>query len=171
MATIVAPEFIMSLPSNSFLSAGHVPTLFASFLYFDISFMVWVLLGSLGVQIAKLLALDPTQKGVMVAVPVLSDALLRIPFGLAADHFGARITAIVTMIPLTLGPAVIFFMGAPRYDGILLSGVLLQISGSYQAGFLIFAALALIAFARLMMVKRVWRACYESLPRVAAVRI
>ena len=88
----------MSLPSNSFLSAGHVPTLFASFLYFDISFMVWVLLGSLGVQIAKLLALDPTQKGVMVAVPVLSDALLRIPFGLAADHFGARITAIVTKV-------------------------------------------------------------------------
>jgi len=120
----------MSLPSSSFLKAGHSPTLFASFLYFDISFMVWVLLGPLGVQIAKLLALDPAQKGLMVAVPVLSGALLRIPFGLASDHFGARITAIVTMILLTAGLAVIFFSGVPSYDGILLTGVVLGIGGA-----------------------------------------
>src|SRR5688572_28575492 len=39
--------------SKSFLKAGHTPTLAASFLYFDLSFMVWVLLGPLGVAIAK----------------------------------------------------------------------------------------------------------------------
>jgi MFS transporter, NNP family, nitrate/nitrite transporter len=61
---------------KGFLSAGQLPTLFASFLYFDMSFMVWVLLGPLGVQIAKELDLSPAQKGFMVAVPVLSGALL-----------------------------------------------------------------------------------------------
>ncbi|MGV8208922.1 hypothetical protein ACV33L_30545, partial [Pseudomonas aeruginosa] len=38
--------------NNSFWKAGHAPTLFAAFLYFDLSFMVWYVLGPLGVQIA-----------------------------------------------------------------------------------------------------------------------
>ena len=32
---------------------GHLPTLIASFLHFDLSFMLWVLLGALGIFIAK----------------------------------------------------------------------------------------------------------------------
>ena len=55
--------------SRSFFKAGHAPTLFSAFLYFDLSFMVWVLLGPLGVAIAKSVHLDPAQKGLMVAVP------------------------------------------------------------------------------------------------------
>ena len=62
---------------KSFLKAGHTPTLFAAFLYFDLSFMVWVILGPLGVAIAKSFHLDPAQKGLMVATPVLAGALLR----------------------------------------------------------------------------------------------
>lgn len=38
--------------NKRFLKAGHLPTLFVAFLYFDLSFMVWVLLGSLSIQIA-----------------------------------------------------------------------------------------------------------------------
>ena len=41
-----------------FFKAGHTPTLLAAFFYFDMSFMVWVLLGPLGVQIAKDLGFD-----------------------------------------------------------------------------------------------------------------
>ena len=44
-----------------FWKAGHRPTLFAAFFYFDLSFMVWVLLGSLGVAIAKDLGLKGAQ--------------------------------------------------------------------------------------------------------------
>jgi NNP family nitrate/nitrite transporter-like MFS transporter len=121
----------MSLPaSQGFLKSGHTPTLFAAFLYFDISFMVWVLLGPLGVQIAKLLALDPAQKGLMVAIPVLSGALLRIPCGLATDHFGARAVAITTQILLVIGLAVIWLVGIPSYDAVLLLGVVLGIGGA-----------------------------------------
>ncbi len=32
---------------SSFLKSGHTPTLLAAFLYFDLSFMVWVILGPL----------------------------------------------------------------------------------------------------------------------------
>lgn len=39
--------------NRGFLRAGHLPTLVAAFLYFDVSFMVWVILGPLAVFIAK----------------------------------------------------------------------------------------------------------------------
>ena len=32
---------------EGFLKSGHLPTLVAALLYFDVSFMVWVLLGPL----------------------------------------------------------------------------------------------------------------------------
>src|SRR5258708_10848205 len=57
---------------SAFLKAGHLPTLIACFLYFDLSFMVWVLLGPMAVLIAKDLNLRAGQKGLMVAVPVLA---------------------------------------------------------------------------------------------------
>ena len=63
---------------KGFLKAGHLPTLFASFLYFDLSFMAWVLLGPLGVSIGKDLHLSPADKGLMVATPVLAGAFLRV---------------------------------------------------------------------------------------------
>jgi NNP family nitrate/nitrite transporter-like MFS transporter len=52
---------------KSFWKVGHRPTLYAAFLYFDLAFMVWVMLGPLGVQIAKDLGLTHAQKGMMVA--------------------------------------------------------------------------------------------------------
>lgn len=47
---------------RSFWRSGHTPTLFASFLYFDLSFMVWYLLGPLQVPIAQALGLDTQQR-------------------------------------------------------------------------------------------------------------
>ena len=62
--------------STSFWKSGHVPTLFAAFLYFDLSFMVWVLIGVLANSIAPELGLSAAEKGVLVAVPILGGALL-----------------------------------------------------------------------------------------------
>ncbi len=50
---------------TSFWKAGHKPTLFAAFLYFDLSFMVWYLLGPMAVQIATDLQLTTQQRGLM----------------------------------------------------------------------------------------------------------
>jgi len=72
--------------SRSFFRAGHTPTLFSAFLYFDLSFMTWVLLGPLGVAISKSFGLTPAQKGFMVAVPVLSGAVLRLVAGRMVDQ-------------------------------------------------------------------------------------
>lgn len=121
----------MSLSGEkSFLKSGHLPTLLAAFLYFDFSFMCWVMLGPLGIQIAKALHLDPAHKGLMVATPVLAGAVLRIFNGLMVDHFGARKAGIFAQIAVILGLAAAWFFGVPSFDAILLVGVVLGMAGA-----------------------------------------
>ncbi len=80
-------------------TAGHFPTLLAAFLYFDFSFMVWTMLGPLATEISESLAahgftLDPNQKATLLAIPILSGAILRILLGFGVDKFGAKKTAL-----------------------------------------------------------------------------
>ena len=86
---------------------GHLPTLVASFLHFDLSFMLWVLPGALGVFIAASLHLSTSEKALVVAVPILSGSLLRMPLGLLSDRVGAKRVGqamlAVLYLPLTLG--------------------------------------------------------------------
>src|SRR3954467_6653077 len=88
---------------KGFLKAGHLPTLFAAFLYFDLSFMVWVLLGPLGVQISNDLGLTPAEKGLMAARPVRAGAILRIVNGLLVDHFGPKLVGAVAQALVIVG--------------------------------------------------------------------
>ncbi len=84
-------------------SRGTPRPCFAAFLYFDLSFMVWVLLGPLGVAIAKDFGLTPAQKGLMVAVPVLSGALLRLVNGVLVDRIGPKKTGIIGQLIVIAG--------------------------------------------------------------------
>ena len=65
--------------AKSFWQAGHNPTLLAAFLYFDVSFMVWVMLGPLAPILSAELGLDPAEKGLMVAVPTLAGTRAPLP--------------------------------------------------------------------------------------------
>ena len=116
--------------SRSFLKSGHTPTLLSSFLYFDLSFMVWVLLGPLGIAIAKSFHLDPAQKGLMVAVPVLSGALLRLVAGLLVDHIGPKKTGIIGQLVVMAGLGLAWFLGVHNYGQVLLLGVVLGVAGA-----------------------------------------
>ena len=86
---------------------GHKPTLIASFLHFDLSFSLWVLFGALGIYIAEDIGLTAAEKGLMVAVPILSGSLLRIPIGLISDRSGGKKVGAFMLaflfLPLTLG--------------------------------------------------------------------
>ena len=59
---------------KGFAKAGHPPTLLSAFLYFDISFMIWVMLGPLGPFLSESLKLTAGQKGLLTAVPLLGGA-------------------------------------------------------------------------------------------------
>jgi NNP family nitrate/nitrite transporter-like MFS transporter len=116
--------------NRSFLKAGHTPTLLSSFLYFDLSFMVWVLLGPLGVAISKDLGLDAAQKGMMVAVPVLSGALLRLVAGVMVDHIGPKLTGTIGQVIVLIGLFTAWKLGVNGYNQVLALGVVLGVAGA-----------------------------------------
>ena len=64
-------EWEKKVKVKEFRSIGRWPTLMCSFLYFDSSFMVWTLMGALGMFIAQAFQLTPSQKGLLVAIPLL----------------------------------------------------------------------------------------------------
>ena len=115
---------------TSFLKSGHWPTLLAAFLYFDLSFMVWVVLGPLGVQIARDLGLTAAQKGLMVATPVLSGALLRMVMGIMVDHFGPKLAGAFGQVIVIGALLTAWLVGIHSYNQLLMLGVALGVAGA-----------------------------------------
>ena len=115
---------------KEFFKAGHTPTLLSAFFYFDMSFMVWVLLGSLGVQIARDLALNPAEKGFMVALPVLAGALLRLVNGVVVDRVGPKRAGIIAQLVVIAGLLGAWMLHIHTYAGVLAVGVVLGVAGS-----------------------------------------
>lgn len=118
------------MAATGFWQAGHRPTLLASFLYFDLAFMVWVILGPLGVQIAADLKLDAGQKGLMVALPVLSGAILRMVMGVLVDHLKPKLTGVIAQVLVIAALAWAWIAGIHSYNEVLFLGVLLGIAGA-----------------------------------------
>jgi MFS transporter, NNP family, nitrate/nitrite transporter len=116
--------------NNSFWKAGHPPTLLAAFLYFDLSFMVWVVLGPLGVQIAKDLDLNAAQKGLMVATPVLAGALLRIVMGVLVDHLKPKTAGAMGQVIVIVALAIAWYFGIHTYAQVLTLGIFLGVAGA-----------------------------------------
>ena len=116
--------------TRDFWKSGHTPTLLSAFLYFDIAFMVWVMLGPLGVQIAQTLELTAAQKGMMVATPVLAGALLRIVMGVLVDHLKPKMAGLIGQLVVIGGLAWAWLAGIHSYREVLILGVLLGFAGA-----------------------------------------
>ena len=116
--------------NTSFWKAGHAPTLFAAFLYFDLSFMVWYVLGPLGVQIASDLGLTTQQRAMMVATPILAGAVLRFLMGLLADRTSPKSAGLVGQVIVIAALAVAWQHGIHSYEQALLLGLFLGFAGA-----------------------------------------
>lgn len=116
--------------NRSFWRAGHTPTLLSAFLYFDLSFMVWYLLGPMQVQIAQALALDTQQRALMVAIPILCGAVLRLFLGLLADRIGARHAGLLAQVLVIVALAVAWRVGVHSFAQVLLLGLMLGVAGA-----------------------------------------
>lgn len=114
----------------AFLKAGHLPTLLSCFLYFDLSFMVWVSLGPMAVLIAHDLHLNPGQKGLMVATPVLAGAFLRLFNGALVDVLRPRLTGLIMQLVVIAGLLTAWLLGIHSFTQILLFGVVLGVAGA-----------------------------------------
>ena len=110
-------------------SYGHKPTVFAAFVHFDLSFMIWVLLGALGVSISESLGLSPAQKGLMVAIPILSGSLMRIPLGLLSDRFGGRRVGLGMLMALFI-PLLVGWRAGTSLEVLIAVGLMLGVAGA-----------------------------------------
>ena len=115
---------------KGFWQSGHSPTLLAAFLYFDVSFMVWVMLGPLAPIISEQLGLDPAEKGLMVAVPTLAGAVLRLVNGVLVDRIGQKTTGTLNQLIVMAGLLVGWWFGIDSFAGTIAIGVILGFAGA-----------------------------------------
>ena len=131
MASLAMTHDLPTIPTGkSFWQSGHRPTLLAAFLYFDIAFMCWVMLGPLAPIISQQLGLDPAQKGFMVAVPTLAGAVIRLLNGVLVDRIGPKLTCIISQLIVIGGLFAAWQMGVNSYEGTLAVGVVLGFAGA-----------------------------------------
>lgn len=111
------------------IRSGHWPSLAAAWLHFEVSFMAWLLVGALGVFIADEFHLTATQKGLLVAMPLLGGALLRIPVGMCSDWFGPKPTGLALLV----GEGLVLlwgWLGTSSYGEVLAMGLCLGVAGA-----------------------------------------
>jgi MFS transporter, NNP family, nitrate/nitrite transporter len=66
-------------------------------LAFTVCFAVWTMFSVIGVPLQKDLGLTDTQFGILVAMPILTGSLIRLPLGMLTDRLGGRIVFFVLM--------------------------------------------------------------------------
>ncbi|MEA1891407.1 MAG: MFS transporter [Campylobacterota bacterium] len=115
---------------------GHTPTLIMAFLYFDMSFMVWTMLGPLSTEISEALALTghimtAGEKATLLSLPILSGAILRIVLGFGVDKLGAKLTALLSQAVVIAALLTAYIMGDTiTYDALLLVALGLGFAGA-----------------------------------------
>ena len=127
---------------NDFRKSGNMATLFSAFLYFDISFMIWVLIGALAVSISSSFWPKPPgmstedfmrqiapYKAMMVAAPLLGGSILRLVLGPLSDHIGGRRTGLIGMT-LSAVPLLLAWLWVESLPQMLLVGLMLGVAGA-----------------------------------------
>ena len=115
---------------------GHGMTLFMAFLYFDMSFMVWTMLGPLSTEIGEALALTghimtASEKATLLSLPILSGAILRIVLGFSVDKFGPKKTALVSQLIVIAALLTAYFLGGSiTYNQLLIVALGLGFAGA-----------------------------------------
>ena len=120
----------MSMNWREFGKAGHWPTLLAAFLYFDVSFMAWVVLGPLMLYLGQDLGFSVEERFGLVAIPILCGALLRIPMGMLADHLGPKRTGLIGQLIVITGLTYAWLFGLGSKLEVELLGVVLGFAGA-----------------------------------------
>ena len=114
---------------QEFRKVGHAPTLASAFLYFDVSFMVWVILGPLGPFLGESLKLSASEKGFLTAVPLLGGSFFRILLGWMTERIGGRRTGLIGL-SLTLLPLLAAWQWVSGFTGFLGIGLLFGVAGA-----------------------------------------
>jgi MFS transporter, NNP family, nitrate/nitrite transporter len=107
--------------------------LLVSTLAFTVCFMVWMMFAVVGIPLKKTLGLNATEFGLLMAMPVLSGSLVRVPLGIWTDKYGGRI--VMTALLAATVPAIWFMAYATQFWHFLTIGLVLGLAGgSFSVG-------------------------------------
>ena len=107
--------------------------LLVSTLAFTVCFMVWMMFGVIGIPIKKALNLNSTEFGLLMATPVLTGSLIRVPLGIWTDKFGGRL--VMTLLMASTVPAIWAMSYATVYWHFLVIGLFVGLAGgSFSVG-------------------------------------
>ena len=100
---------------------------------FTVCFMIWMMFAVIGIPIKQALGLNETQFGLLIAMPVLTGSLIRLPLGMMTDKFGGRIVFFVIMISTVIPIYLISF--CTEYWQYLVTGLFVGVAGgSFTVG-------------------------------------
>ncbi|HQT31736.1 MAG TPA: MFS transporter, partial [Thiobacillus sp.] len=104
-----------------------------STLAFTVCFMIWMMFAVIGVPIKQQLGLNETEFGILIATPVLTGSLIRVPLGMWTDKFGGRIVFFILMLS-TVVP-IWMLSWATQFWHFLLTGLFVGMAGgSFTVG-------------------------------------
>jgi len=105
----------------------------SSTIAFTVCFMVWMMFAVIGIPIKQSLDLNETQFGILIATPVLTGSLIRLPLGMWTDRFGGRIVFFILMLS-TVIPIWMISWGI-EYWHFLVTGLFVGVAGgSFTVG-------------------------------------
>lgn len=121
------------LQQGNNMNRKQVEVVAASTFSFTVCFMVWMMFAVIGIPIKKTLGLNETEFGLLVATPVLTGSLIRLPLGMLTDRFGGRVVFFWLMLGCIIP---IYLIGeATQYWQYLLLGLFVGVSGgSFSVG-------------------------------------
>jgi len=95
---------------------------------FTVMFAVWVVFAIIGIAIRKELSLSETEFAMLVALPILTGSLLRLPVGMATDWYGGR--PIFTALLATTAVPLLLLCVATQYWQYLVLGLFIGMAGT-----------------------------------------
>ena len=114
-------------------SQKSISVLAASTVAFTVCFAVWMMFAVIGIPLKKSLGLNETEFGLLVATPVLTGSLVRLPLGMLTDRIGGRLVFFILMLACVVP---IWMIGeATQYWQFLVLGLFVGLAGgSFSVG-------------------------------------
>jgi len=94
---------------------------------FACNFAVWTMFSIIGLKIKEELGLSDTQFGILVATPILTGSITRLPLGILTDRYGGRIVYFIQMILVSIATYSLAF--AAEYWQYLVAGLFVGLAG------------------------------------------
>ncbi|HPE59994.1 MAG: NarK/NasA family nitrate transporter [Thiothrix sp.] len=107
--------------------------LIMSTLAFTVCFMIWMMFAVIGIPIKEQLGLNETEFGILVATPVLTGSLIRLPLGMWTDRYGGRMVFFILMLCTVIPIWLISY--ATSFWQLLVTGLFVGVAGgSFTVG-------------------------------------